>query len=468
MRSQTIVSQYCERVGSNSSDSDGTSARRSIVYFLFDSAGKSKGCFLGAAHCASSLSHLTGVRMNHKGSDEKPTGKDRIEACRKAAIARWKQTGYHIGGQAGRYRLIRPLSRNRWLCECINCGNASLRIHNITLRSERKKRLTIVRTHFCHADQMDRVGRRFPLLATHVFDIRPNDRSRKECNWHYCQVKTVCPLCPDPEPRWKELKEPISPLCQNHHFLWLNYCRLRKRITWSAFIRLVQEKGENDVRKNRYKVMRPHDPKLKGKILEDLRNGRGPQHAAKVSGIPIGTIESWSRNWRRQGLLSAYVRPGMAYSLKAKLTFNGFHRSIQKAFRSMVDSDKNNGRTCAFANVLECGRFFLDKGNPRPCAYCGRKPPDGQIWGLDRLDSRMGHIPGNLVPCCGSHPDGRYLSCQASKSHFPLRAWLHANISRSLGRPATEVEVKTRMKEIKRVAESLANKQRPKTAYLCL
>ena len=72
-----------------------------------------------------------------------------------------------------------------------------------------------------------------------------------------------------------------------------------------------------------------------------------------------------------------------------------------------------------------------------PCAYCGKEPsnifrmkykdvdgvyrrgvdPSMEIrWsGLDRVDSSLGYIHGNVVPCCGE--------CNAMKSKLPLDEW---------------------------------------------
>lgn len=49
----------------------------------------------------------------------------------------------------------------------------------------------------------------------------------------------------------------------------------------------------------------------------------------------------------------------------------------------------------------------------KPCAYCG----DPTITtGLDRIDSDLGYVPGNVAPCCWT--------CNIMKRNLPLDDWL--------------------------------------------
>jgi hypothetical protein len=113
-----------------------------------------------------------------------------------------------------------------------------------------------------------------------------------------------------------------------------------------------------------------------------------------------------------------------------------------------------------FSNPTEAIHYYLDDlGNPRPCTYCGRVPESGKIWGLDRVDSSLGHIPGNLVPCCGSHPESPMLSCQVSKSNFTLRAWLEMALTRAYGHQIPSLLVDMRITEILTRAKSLAERK---------
>ncbi len=36
----------------------------------------------------------------------------------------------------------------------------------------------------------------------------------------------------------------------------------------------------------------------------------------------------------------------------------------------------------------------------KPCYYCGFLPDDGSLNGIDRVDSLVGYIQENVVPCC--------------------------------------------------------------------
>ena len=72
-----------------------------------------------------------------------------------------------------------------------------------------------------------------------------------------------------------------------------------------------------------------------------------------------------------------------------------------------------------------------------PCSYCGKEPSNvhrlkykvGGVYqrgvdismeirwsGLDRIDSKLGYLPGNVVPCC--------FECNRMKTHFPLDTFL--------------------------------------------
>jgi hypothetical protein len=45
----------------------------------------------------------------------------------------------------------------------------------------------------------------------------------------------------------------------------------------------------------------------------------------------------------------------------------------------------------------------------KPCTYCGG-PLGKRGHGLDRIDNRLGYVPGNVTPCCGD--------CNETKGHL--------------------------------------------------
>jgi hypothetical protein len=170
--------------------------------------------------------------------------------------------------------------------------------------------------------------------------------------------------------------------------------------------------------------------------------------------------DSSTAEWRNDGTLVGYKRAGMEFSNRAKQMSNGYYKIIRKKYLGMRWADKVTGRNFGFSNPTEAIHYYLDElGNPRPCTYCGRVPEKGKVWGLDRIDSSLGHIPGNLVPCCSSHPESSMLSCQASKSKFSIRAWLEMALTRAYGHQIPSLLVDMRVTEILTRAKSLAEKE---------
>ena len=139
---------------------------------------------------------------------------------------------------------------------------------------------------------------------------------------------------------------------------------------------------------------------------------------------------------------------------------NVYYKNIRKRYLGMRWTDKVAGREFGFSNPTEVIHYYLDdSGNPRTCTYCGRLPEKGKVWGLDRIDSSLGHIPGNLVPACSSHPEGPMLSCQASKSNFSLRAWLEMAMTRNFGHQIPHLLVDMRITEVLTRAKMLSEKE---------
>ena len=204
--------------------------------------------------------------------------------------------------------------------------------------------------------------------------------------------------------------------------------------------------------------MKAHSVEVREAVLEGLKDSRSLKEISDKVSIPAATIEDWAADWRKNGALKTYSRPGMEFTNRAKIASNGYYPCIRKRYAGMRWSDRIEGREFGFSNQLQSVPFYLDEaGNPRLCSYCGAMPPPGKVWGLDRLDSSLGHAPGNLVPCCSSNDESSKLSCQLSKSKFSLEGWMRSNLSRSFGRRATEEELQSRLEPVYALAASLKN-----------
>jgi transposase len=205
--------------------------------------------------------------------------------------------------------------------------------------------------------------------------------------------------------------------------------------------------------------MKAHPIEIRNKVLELLIKKRSYKEIVQRTGISAGTIEDWATDWRKDGSLPSYVKEGMRFSQKAKNMSNGYYPVLRKRYLGMKWTDKQESREFGFNNPTEAIHYFLDdSGNPRPCAYCGLFPLSGKVWGLDRLDSSKGHIPGNLVPCCSSSPESPYMSCQTSKSKFTLDGWMRASMSRANGCQVSDESVFKRLEVIKDLAKMLETK----------
>lgn len=203
--------------------------------------------------------------------------------------------------------------------------------------------------------------------------------------------------------------------------------------------------------------MRQIEKDIKEKVLKLLKDKRSYKEISSRTGVCIATIEDWASDWRKQGILNLYIRPGMEFSNKAKLMSNGYYKSIRKRYLSMKWTDKLEKRNFGFNNPTEAIHYYLINGIPRPCAYCGKLPENGKVWGLDRINSDLGHVPGNLVPCCSNNTESKILSCQNSKSRFTLYSWMKANMSRAYGKDVSKEMVDNRLKEIYQLALDLGN-----------
>jgi hypothetical protein len=203
--------------------------------------------------------------------------------------------------------------------------------------------------------------------------------------------------------------------------------------------------------------MKAHDNVVREKVLELLRLQRSQQEISNRTGVCIGTIQDWAAGWRNEGTLAEYKQVGSAFVARAQTLSKSYYGIIRKRYHGMRWTDRVAGRTFGFANPTEAIHYYLDvSGTPRPCTYCGRVPEKGKVWGLDRIDSSLGHQPGNLVPCCSSHPESSMLSCQASKSKFSLRAWLEMSMTRTYGHQIPSLIVDMRIAEVLMRAKALS------------
>lgn len=86
------------------------------------------------------------------------------------------------------------------------------------------------------------------------------------------------------------------------------------------------------------------------------------------------------------------------------------------------------------------------------CAYCGAEPRERELWinggrevvrgnGVDRIDSDLGYIQGNVIACC--------ITCNRMKSDLSIQDFL-SHMKRVLAREErilTTVKVSTKAQE---------------------
>ena len=201
--------------------------------------------------------------------------------------------------------------------------------------------------------------------------------------------------------------------------------------------------------------MKAYSEEIRTQVLDFLRQQRSRQEISNRTGVPVGTVEDWAAEWRTEGTLAKCKRDGFNFSIKAKQMSHGYYKCIRKRYNGMKWTDKLENRKFGFNNPTEAIHYYLKDGRPRPCAYCGRIPEQGRVWGLDRIDSSIGHVPGNLVPCCSSHHESPQLSCQGSKSKFSLLSWMERSMSRANGGIVPFRVVKQRLDRIYTLATQL-------------
>jgi hypothetical protein len=139
-----------------------------------------------------------------------------------------------------------------------------------------------------------------------------------------------------------------------------------------------------------------------------------------------------------------------------------YDKSIKKRYLAMRWVARQESCPFGFSHLNEAIHYFLNNGQPRPCAYCGRIPENGKVWGLDRIDWSRGFVHGNVVPVCSSHYESPQLSCHGSKSRFSLLHWMERNMSRAYGTPVPFGVVKQRIDSIHAFAQQLASKEAEK------
>ena len=130
-------------------------------------------------------------------------------------------------------------------------------------------------------------------------------------------------------------------------------------------------------------------------------------------------------------------------------------KNIRKRFLGMRWMSQQENLTFGFENIGQAIPYYMKNGQSRPCAYCGRIPETGKVWGLDRVKPSLGYVPGNLVPCCSSHFESPQLSCQGSKSKFSLLSWMERSMSRANGGIVPFAVVKQRLEIVYALAKEL-------------
>lgn len=87
-----------------------------------------------------------------------------------------------------------------------------------------------------------------------------------------------------------------------------------------------------------------------------------------------------------------------------KILLNNRPRFIYRAYKI---ADKKFGRQNDLTQEI------IKELIAKPCVYCNGM---NVSMGLDRKDNSLGHLIGNVVPCC--------LRCNIIKGNMPLEAWI--------------------------------------------
>lgn len=109
--------------------------------------------------------------------------------------------------------------------------------------------------------------------------------------------------------------------------------------------------------------------------------------------------KKYLKNWRIQNKekVSEYNkthRPhGHAYYVKNKEQIKEYQRKYSQTIRGKYTSYKNRSKSRGLIFSLTLSEF--EDITALPCNYCG-----DISGGIDRIDSSIGYIHGNIVPCC--------------------------------------------------------------------
>lgn len=69
--------------------------------------------------------------------------------------------------------------------------------------------------------------------------------------------------------------------------------------------------------------------------------------------------------------------------------------------------------------IFDLSRDIFKKVIQEPCTYCGSEPVNGNKFkysGLDRVDSSLGYVESNIVPCCKK--------CNKAKRNYSVKDFL--------------------------------------------
>jgi hypothetical protein len=90
----------------------------------------------------------------------------------------------------------------------------------------------------------------------------------------------------------------------------------------------------------------------------------------------------------------------------------------QRKFANLLRSYAQGAKVRGFIFCLNFDEF--KELVTTPCHYCGNLPEGDRFNGIDRIDSSLGYVPENSVPCCRI--------CNRAKSNSPVgefESWLH-------------------------------------------
>jgi len=130
------------------------------------------------------------------------------------------------------------------------------------------------------------------------------------------------------------------------------------------------------------------------KVLLMRSNGKRGSHWVCKCGC--GTLKTIRECELKNGRAMSCGRAGCRASSPKYLPINS---ALNNVYSSYERNDKEKNRI--FSISLNNFKLLTQMN----CVYCGKSPQNGNAIkynGLDRIDSKLGHIMDNIVPCCGT------------------------------------------------------------------